>query len=271
MASMAALLQQQPDVQGLSAILRTLRTATKVSDEVKARAEGLSKEGASRQAAGATGEARMLLSQAAALLLGRPWGAREEFAASLALRPAAIVADLSEPLVGHLSQTYPAGYPGATHLRLRLSLAEAAPRTAIDLVVPSGKMVRDIGVWHLPVRDLVDEPFYFDASLTDVPEGSYLLTAQVLDGEAVAARVSIPVYLVRGLASQRAGAKWSGSISRRPSAVPPSSRRRLKAAAIRWCARPEITTGTIGSRRPAKWFPTGFTCPVHGTAARSCP
>lgn len=86
-ASMAALLQQQPDVQGLSAILRTLRTATKVSDEVKARAEGLSKEGASRQAAGATGEARMLLSQAAALLLGRPWGARAEFAASLGFAP----------------------------------------------------------------------------------------------------------------------------------------------------------------------------------------
>jgi poly(3-hydroxybutyrate) depolymerase len=203
-ASMAALMEQQPDVQGLGAIVRTLSGVARVAGDVKAQADKLNAEAAPYQTAGDTGKARRRMVHAIALLLGKPWGRTEEYGASLVMRTPLVVADPSGRLLAHLAQSYPARHQASKGLRLRVSLTEAAPRRAIDLVVPAGGQVRELGTFEVPSRDLIDEPFYFDASLEGIPEGACLITAEIRDGEVLIARLATPIYLVRDIAAQRA-------------------------------------------------------------------
>jgi len=172
---------QQPDLQALTAAVHAARGASKAADDIKAKADKLIAEA---QAAGQTGEARRRLANAWVLLKGETWDDKREYAWSLTLRPNEVVADSSLPLIAHLTQTYPASYKGAQGLKLRVSPAPAA--------------------FDLPARDLIEQPFGFDVDLRDRPDGAYVLTAEVMDGDAVVATVTAPVQLVKGIVTDRA-------------------------------------------------------------------
>ena len=110
--------ERQPDYQALSAAVRTLRRAGGSSREVD--------KLISESAAGISrGEARRKLANAWVLLKGGAWDQKQEYQWSLALRPDAVVADSSLPLMIRLAQLYPASYKGAETLKIGVSLRHA--------------------------------------------------------------------------------------------------------------------------------------------------
>ena len=192
-----ARLEYRPGVSILSGLVRTLKANPQLSEATKADADKLVAEATTFQAVGNNGEARRRLSHTIALLSRQPWTEKEEYAASLMLRPNLVASDLSGVNIVQLAQTYPSVYKLTTALQLRLSLAEAPKSLALDVVNTTSKPGIEIGTVEIPMRDLMDDPFRFDLNLTGVAEGSYLLTADILDGATSLGKMVSPIHLVR--------------------------------------------------------------------------
>jgi poly(3-hydroxybutyrate) depolymerase len=203
LAANAARYDYRPDVAILAQMVRALQPAAQLTGEGKAQVDRLTKEAAALQREGNTGDARRRLSQAIVLQLGRAWNAKEEYAASLVLRSDATVADSSRPYVAQLAQRFPMHYQAAGAVRLRVSLAEGGAPGRADVVVAAGRVIRELATFDLPARDLIDDPFRFGADLSSVPEGAYLIVAEVLDSGNAAARLVTPVYLVHNFEARR--------------------------------------------------------------------
>jgi dienelactone hydrolase len=174
----------RPDLQALPATVRALRGTSRVSDDVKAKAATLASEA---QASGQTGEAHRKLAEAYTLLKGEPWDNKQEYVWSLALRPNEVVADPTLPFIAHLTQAYPASYKATKGLKVRFSLNETS-----------------LGIFDLPARDLIEQPFGVDADLDGKSDGTYVLTAELLDGDSMVATVTAPFQIAHGIATDRA-------------------------------------------------------------------
>jgi poly(3-hydroxybutyrate) depolymerase len=155
-----------------------------VTDETKAKVDKLTAEA---QTDGQNGEARRCYAQAYALLKGQPWDTKQEFAWSLALRPDTVVADPALPFIVRLTQTFPAALKSAHDLKVRLSLAS-----------------ENLGTFDLSSRDLILQPLGMNATLPGKSDGTYSVTAEVVDGENVIATVTSPVQIVRDIITGRA-------------------------------------------------------------------
>jgi poly(3-hydroxybutyrate) depolymerase len=199
MSAMVARLEYRSGVQLMSRVVSGLRSASQASDELKAQVERLSLEATALQGEGKNGEARRRLWQAATILRGLPWNEREEYNGSLVLRVNLVVADISRLFIGRIAQVYPARYKPSGGLRLRVSLAEATSATALSAPTPSGKIIKEIGTYDLPIRDLIENPYLFEANMQGTTEGMYMLVGEVLDGGASFGRMVIPIHLVRDL------------------------------------------------------------------------
>lgn len=183
--------ERQPDYQALSSAVRTLRRTT-TGDALAAQVDKLIAESSGIPRS----EARRKLANAWVLLKGGYWDAKQEYQWSLALRPDAVVADSSLPFIIRLSQTYPASYKGTQALKITVSLRRE-----------DEQVVRQIGVFDLPASDLIEQPFGMYANLDGVPDGAYLVHAQVMDGGNPVAAVVSPVAVVKGIARDRAAIK----------------------------------------------------------------
>ncbi|MDP9169027.1 MAG: hypothetical protein M3N54_00300 [Acidobacteriota bacterium] len=175
----------QPDLQTFSQAVRTLRRTGAASDEVKAKADKLLAEGGRRGVAGAY-----------ALLSGKPWDEKQEFAWSLVLRSGAAVADSSLPFIAHLTQSYPAVLKTAGPMKVRLSVYADCVRCDAAPVVLSEA--------DISPRDFIEQPFGLDADLKSLPDGPYILSAELRENAAPLFRANTPVQLVKGIAVDRA-------------------------------------------------------------------
>lgn len=172
----------QPELQAFSTALRGLRRNSTASDEVKARADKLIAEGG-----------RRAMANAYVLLGGKNWDDRLEYAWSLVLRPISVVADSTLPFVAHLMQSYPATFRG-TGLKARLSLRGEGDT----------KPARQLAEYEFFPRDLLEQPFGMDADLSGIPNGSYVLSAEILENGLPAFRADSKLQLVKGIATDRA-------------------------------------------------------------------
>jgi poly(3-hydroxybutyrate) depolymerase len=195
------LLNARLDIQSAAVTLRTERNLSKQSDAVKAEVDKLNEEGAKFIASGNSGEVRRRIAHALTLLAGQPWTARQEFAASLLVRTDTRVADLARPLVAHLDQVYPAVLQPETGWCLHVSVHEGVPTR---YGAAPGKMCRDGGVLDGVSRDLIDEPFSFDADLSGCGEGVRVLVAELLDGQTSVRKLWTSIHLVDGLDARAA-------------------------------------------------------------------
>jgi poly(3-hydroxybutyrate) depolymerase len=195
-----ARLDTHVNIQSATVSLRTLRNTTKQSDAVKAEVDKLMKQGATYLAAGNTGETRRLIYHCLCLLGGKPWTPTTEYAQALLLRTETPIADPSRRLIAHLDQIYPAEYQAKTALRLHVTLHEPLP-------TPSGphpgKLLRDAGTLEGLSRDLIDEPFSFDADLAGAGEGPRVLAAELLDGDVSIRKLWIGINIVSGMDARR--------------------------------------------------------------------
>ena len=178
------------DTQGLQRTVQALRRASQSATA----ADKLIEEAGALLQANLTGEARRKLAHAQALIDGKTWDAKEEFAWSLALRPQRFAVEQSRPMIVELSQVYATAYKPATAVKLRLSLHSAERES---------KPVREIGTFEVPSRALVAEPFRFQADLTGTSDGSYRLTAEVLDGDASLLKTQQTIGIAEGIESRQ--------------------------------------------------------------------
>src|SRR5580700_789349 len=176
--------ERQPDYQALSSAVRTLRR-TATGEALTTQADKLIADSGSGIP---RGEARRKLANAWVLLKGGTWDAKQEYQWSLALRPDAVVADSSLPLMIRLAQTYPATYKGTEALKIRVSLSHDDEKT-----------VRQIGVFDVPASDLIEQPFGMYANLDGVADGTYLVHAEVMDGGNPVATVVSPLAVIKGI------------------------------------------------------------------------
>jgi poly(3-hydroxybutyrate) depolymerase len=190
--------ERQPDFQALSTAVRTLRRAA-ANEALTAQVDRLISESG---AAISRGEARQKLANAWVLLKGGDWDKKQEFQWSLALRPDAVVADSSLPLMIRLAQTYPASYKATEGLKVGVSLRRA-----------DEKPVREIGVFDLPANDLIEQPFGMYANLDGVPDGTYQVHAELMDGGTRVAAVISPLAVIKGIVRDHA------AVERRLSAI----------------------------------------------------
>jgi poly(3-hydroxybutyrate) depolymerase len=170
-------------VPGLAGII----TTSGQPDDVKAQARQLWMRGATINRQGTPGEAWRSLEQARALALGRPWTAKEEYAASLVLRADTPVTDPARPLFVRLAQRYPATYRPADGLQLKLSLIEATT---------GRKVVRDLGTLEGIRLDLIERPAGFTVDLEGLAAGRYHLVADIADGNAPLGRSEVSLWVV---------------------------------------------------------------------------
>jgi hypothetical protein len=164
----------QPDIQTLVRTVQALRRTASLGAAAGSQADKLLEEATALLQNAQTGEARRKVAHAQALITGKTWDAKEEFLWSLALRPQRFVVEQSRPMMIDVSQVYSASYRPAGGLRLRLALKTAERES---------KPFRQVGLFEVPARDLVADPFRFQADLTGIPDASYQLTAELLEGE----------------------------------------------------------------------------------------
>jgi poly(3-hydroxybutyrate) depolymerase len=163
-----------------------INTSTQPAD-IKAQAQQHWLRGTTINRLGTPGEAWKALEQARALALGRPWTAKEEFAASLMLRADTPITDPSRPFFVRLSQRYPAAYQLASGLRLKLSLIEATSER---------KLVRDLGTLEGIRLDLIERPAGFSLDIAGLAAGRYHLVADIADGDSPLGRSEVSIWTV---------------------------------------------------------------------------
>jgi poly(3-hydroxybutyrate) depolymerase len=174
------------DLDQLAVAVAQLRGVSNVAAAQKAQAD---RELATYQdalAGGRGGEARRSLAHAAALLAGATWDARDEYAASIALEPAALIVDPQLPLPAQVSQRYPASWGGAETLSLRVGITALATGSATRLLWSA----------QLPARDLAAEPLAADLELRGLGSGRYQLRAELLDRGQQVREWNVPIVLL---------------------------------------------------------------------------
>jgi poly(3-hydroxybutyrate) depolymerase len=177
------------DLDQLAAAVAQLRAASGLPPAQKAQADRELAAAQGALSAGGGGEARRAFAHAAALLLDEAWDARSEFAASIAIDPAALVIDPQTPVPALVTQRYAATWSGAEPLSLRISVVPSAGDAA----------VRTLWATQLPARDLAGEPLAVDLDLRGLPGGRYELRAELLDGGQRLREWAVPLALVEQL------------------------------------------------------------------------
>jgi dienelactone hydrolase len=76
--------------------------------------------------------------------------------------------------------------------------------TAKASLVPANGTARQLGEFAVMTRDLVAQPFGFDADLDGVSDGLYTIEAEVRDGDQSLVTLTAPVQVVRGIQTGRA-------------------------------------------------------------------
>ena len=177
------------DLDQIAAALAQLRAASGLPPAQKAQADRELAAAQGALAAGGGGEARRAFAHAAALLLGETWDARSEFAASIAIDPAALVIDPQTPVPALVTQRYAATWSDGEPLSLRISVVPPAGDAAMRLLWTT----------QLPARDLAGEPLAVDLDLRGLPGGRYELRAELLDGGQRLREWTVPLALVEQL------------------------------------------------------------------------
>lgn len=180
--------EQQPDLETLSRMVRTLRSQADLNFSLAARADELIDESGELD----DGDARRALGEAQALITGQEWGDKEAFVWSLALELDQAVSETALPLTGWLEQHYAASYSPRGKLQLKLSLTPSR-----------GGAVKELSTHLIPANGEVE----FQEKLTGVTDGYYRLTATVMEGGEQLLQLTKTVAFAQGILSRRSDAE----------------------------------------------------------------
>jgi poly(3-hydroxybutyrate) depolymerase len=215
--------QYRPDVSTARISYNLMKNQLKPQGAVPENLAALEKAMDEAAQAGRSGEVRRLLAQATVLLQGQEWTDEREFSSSLVLRGEETCLDSSRPAAFRLEQIYPPSlrFQGAPTARMALHKRILTPQgfqrgdKILDIPTPGGLS-----------RDLIDEPFRFELEVKTVPDGTYILRAEILDQDKPVGVAGLTVDLRSGLAARLASiesdlSKVRGFEDRRPDVLYP--------------------------------------------------
>ena len=191
----AAVAQALPNVNLTRVLYNTRKATVNPQGELKAQVDAVDAAIAEATKLGQTGEVRRQIARGLTLLDGRAWTPALDFQHSLVLRSERTVVDASTPHAVRLEQIY----RPAIELTPALSVEMRLRRRTAPSGPPVLETVRDLGTLDGMSRDLRESPFPVDVSVAGVPDGPYVLEAEVRDGATSLAITSLPVVLVTGL------------------------------------------------------------------------
>ncbi|HEX5069420.1 MAG TPA: PHB depolymerase family esterase [Vicinamibacterales bacterium] len=192
LAAAAAGAQALPSLASVAVGYNTQKTQVKPAGDLKAAIDALDREIAEATRLGRTGELRRLYAKGQALLSGRAWTDRLDFAQSLVLRTDRVIVDPSSAWSVRLEQIY------------EPTLAIDRPLLATIVLRPAqggaqAPITRDFGKRDGVARDLRESPLKLDLDLTGVADGAYRLVVDVSDGSAVIGSATRAIAIARGL------------------------------------------------------------------------
>ena len=183
-------------ILSLSVRHNSQKNTTKPTGELKAQIDSLDALIAAAGKVGRTSEQRRLYAHAGALLNRRPWTPESEFAASLALRTDRQVVDPSRPWSARLEQIFVPSIALERPLSARASLRQRAQGSGQNAPLA---VVKEIGEFSGVPRDLRDAPFVLDADLSGIPDGSYVVSVELLDSARSLGTASLNIVVRDGL------------------------------------------------------------------------
>jgi predicted esterase len=215
--------QARPDLSTARIEYNLVKNQVKPQGSLLEKLASLEKEMAEASQAGRSGEVRRLLAQGVALLQGREWTDELDYAKSLVLRAEEVCLDSSRPAAFRLEQIY------SPRLRFKGSpTAQVALHKR--LLTPQG-FQRGDKVLDLPApiavsRDLLDQPCRIELDGKGIPDGTYILRAEILDQDKPVGAATLTIDLRRGLDQRRTSIetelnKVRGFEDRRPDVLYP--------------------------------------------------
>jgi len=163
--------------------------------ELKVKIDALDKELADATRLGNIGEVRRLLAKGMTLLSGNEWTDALDYEHSLALRADEAFVDTSKPYTVHLEQIYAPSIALDHSLTARVSLRKPPARGATS----PPEAIKDLGTFDEVSRDLRESPYRMELDLSSVPDGSYQVYVEVMDGTRALGSTGLRFLARRGL------------------------------------------------------------------------
>lgn len=174
----AALAQSLPNLS-LARLGYTVRKrTTNVSGDLKEKIDANDKALNEATRIGNVGEVRRLLSKGMTLLSGNAWTDVLDYGGSLALRSDRAFVDSSKPYAVRLEQIYTPSIALENSLTAHVTLRKPPAGRGGG----SGEVVKDLGTFDEVSRDLRESPHLIELDLASVPDGYYMVNAEVMDG-----------------------------------------------------------------------------------------
>ncbi len=194
-----AFAQALPNISSLTVAYNTRKATVNPDGDLKAQIDAVDKELAAANRAGRTGEARRQIAKGLSLLNGTAWTPALDFQNSLVLRSERTVVDSSVTYALRLEQIYSPAIELTPALTAKVALKKRMPATPGAATPPPPSLVRELGAFDGLSRDLRDSPFAMELDVAGVPDGPYVIQAEVMAGPTLIATTTLGVVLHKGL------------------------------------------------------------------------
>ena len=148
--------------------------------EMKTKIDALDAQLAEAARRGGVGEVRRLLAKGMVILAGNEWTDALDYEHSLALRSEHAFVDTARPYTVRVEQIYTPTLALDHSLSAHVSIRKA----------PAGRgggaraeVVKDLGNFDDVSRDLLESPYRMELDLSSVPDGTYQIHVDVMDGQ----------------------------------------------------------------------------------------
>lgn len=187
-----AIAQALPSLTSLRVGYNTRKNTVKPEGALKVQIDTLDRELVEAARLGRSAEYRRLLAKGMTLLAGKPWTDVADYGASLVVRTDRVIIDSSKPCSFRLEQIHLPAIELSRALSARVSLRTRPPPVATTVV-------KELGKFDAVGRDLRDAPFWFDADLRDVSDGTYILNVEVFDEDRPLGTAGLAIALRKGI------------------------------------------------------------------------
>jgi predicted esterase len=191
--------QALTSLQSVRVGYNTRKATVKPTGELKAQIDELDKQIAEATRLGKNAELRRLMAKGVTLLSGRPWTDVLDYTTSVVLRTDHIVADSTKPYPVRLEQIYSPSIELARSLTAHVIIRQRPVPAQGGAPPAPGAVVKDLGTFEGVSRDLRESPYAFELDVHDVPDGTYLLNIEVLDGDRSLGTSTLLINLRKGL------------------------------------------------------------------------
>jgi predicted esterase len=191
--------QALTSLQSLRVGYNTRKATVKPTGELKAQIDEIDRQIAEASRFGRNAELRRLMAKGTSLLAGREWTDVLDYTNSVVLRTDHIVADSAKAYPVRLEQIYSPSIQLTRALSAHVVLRQR-PAPPQNGAPPSpGAIVKDLGSFDGVGRDLRESPYAFELDVHDVPDGTYQLNVEVLDGDRSLGTSTLLINLRKGL------------------------------------------------------------------------